>query len=428
MVNGLHLSTLSEEVPSNQRGQYKVKTVAAAVGLSPTLLRVWERRYDFLRPGRHAGNHRLYSEQDLILLKRVKQMLDSGLAIGEVAALGRENLLKIPTQSPPHLSLTELPGWDNTGIPPSCLQIVLELAPETLTVARSARFAGENLGVSLRALAPADLATVHRIYVIVKSLYELWTYMEQRLVPEVLLGRVTQLRDPDFQLEIMVLGGATDSSDVLVRCALDDTRQGGLTRLLELCREVAPETLVGGELQTMVTLARDHAKMMRNAFYDLDGPLRQADQILKAHELQPVLRKVGSLLWGERAMQVGSNYAGPITCRCLEASTLDRILYDFVERAPAANAGTSALWVAQINEHMTRWAFQWSGPGFRPHQPDDLSAIAVGMAVGLSPEEALAQGYLGTSERDGETWAWFHWPLYLPPADVPLCLCDPMGS
>ena len=39
------------------------------VGLSAATLRAWERRYGLLKPQRSAGGHRLYSRQDIEMLK-----------------------------------------------------------------------------------------------------------------------------------------------------------------------------------------------------------------------------------------------------------------------------------------------------------------------------------------------------------------------
>ena len=69
-------------------------TITRLTGLSSVLLRAWERRYDLLRPERGSGGHRLYTEEDLAVLRRVQAMIEDGRSIGEIAALGREALLK----------------------------------------------------------------------------------------------------------------------------------------------------------------------------------------------------------------------------------------------------------------------------------------------------------------------------------------------
>ena len=73
-------------------------TLARMTGLPPVLLRAWERRYGLLAPERTDGGHRMYTEDDVRVLRRVRELLDQDRSIGEVAALGRRALL---SASPP---------------------------------------------------------------------------------------------------------------------------------------------------------------------------------------------------------------------------------------------------------------------------------------------------------------------------------------
>jgi DNA-binding transcriptional MerR regulator len=56
-------------------------------GVSPELLRAWERRYGVLRPTRSPGGLRLYSLEDLERVRRMREHLAEGLAAAEAAAL-----------------------------------------------------------------------------------------------------------------------------------------------------------------------------------------------------------------------------------------------------------------------------------------------------------------------------------------------------
>ncbi|MFH2123721.1 MAG: MerR family transcriptional regulator [Pseudomonadota bacterium] len=73
---------------------YKIGTLARKSGVSPTLLRVWEKRYGLWAPQRGAGGHRLYSHEDVLLVCSVAQLVAGGHRIGELALLGREQLLR----------------------------------------------------------------------------------------------------------------------------------------------------------------------------------------------------------------------------------------------------------------------------------------------------------------------------------------------
>jgi DNA-binding transcriptional MerR regulator len=56
-------------------------------GVSPELLRAWERRYGLLRPTRSPGGLRLYSLDDLERVRLMREHLDAGVAAAEAAAL-----------------------------------------------------------------------------------------------------------------------------------------------------------------------------------------------------------------------------------------------------------------------------------------------------------------------------------------------------
>ncbi|HKP20134.1 MAG TPA: MerR family transcriptional regulator, partial [Thermoleophilaceae bacterium] len=56
-------------------------------GVSPELLRQWERRYDLLHPTRSPGGLRLYSLEDLERVRLMARHIGDGVAAREAAAL-----------------------------------------------------------------------------------------------------------------------------------------------------------------------------------------------------------------------------------------------------------------------------------------------------------------------------------------------------
>lgn len=86
---------------------YKIGTLAKRSGYSPNLLRVWEKRYGFLKPLRGAGGQRLYPEEDLRLLLVIRSELEKGRSIGELALLGRTGLLQTAGKADPGRSMRE---------------------------------------------------------------------------------------------------------------------------------------------------------------------------------------------------------------------------------------------------------------------------------------------------------------------------------
>lgn len=71
---------------------YPLRTAARLTGLSPELLRAWERRHRVVEPRRTPGGTRRYSAADLERLRLVKAAVDGGQRIGQVARLDATEL------------------------------------------------------------------------------------------------------------------------------------------------------------------------------------------------------------------------------------------------------------------------------------------------------------------------------------------------
>ena len=65
----------------------RIGELSKRVGVSPELLRAWERRYGLLRPARSAGGLRLYSPADVERVALMQRHLAEGVAAAEAAAL-----------------------------------------------------------------------------------------------------------------------------------------------------------------------------------------------------------------------------------------------------------------------------------------------------------------------------------------------------
>ncbi len=73
---------------------HRIHRVAKLTGLSKDVIRVWERRYGIVQPSRGANRYRTYTDEDVALLRYLKQEMDQGQTIGNLAAMGREHLIK----------------------------------------------------------------------------------------------------------------------------------------------------------------------------------------------------------------------------------------------------------------------------------------------------------------------------------------------
>ncbi|MBK9316682.1 MAG: MerR family transcriptional regulator [Acidobacteria bacterium] len=72
--------------------KYRIGAVSRLAGLSADVVRVWERRYGAIKPQRSEGGSRLYSDADIARLRRLRQAVEQGHAIGQVAKLPESEL------------------------------------------------------------------------------------------------------------------------------------------------------------------------------------------------------------------------------------------------------------------------------------------------------------------------------------------------
>jgi MerR family transcriptional regulator, light-induced transcriptional regulator len=76
--------------PMTKEGHLRIGEVSRRSGVSPELLRAWERRYGLLRPSRSPGGLRLYSEADVERVRAMQQHLAAGVSAAEAAALATQ--------------------------------------------------------------------------------------------------------------------------------------------------------------------------------------------------------------------------------------------------------------------------------------------------------------------------------------------------
>src|SRR5215467_8678552 len=69
----------------------RIGELSRRTGVSPELLRAWERRYGLLDPGRTSGRFRLYSDADVARVRSMQSHIDAGLSASEAARIALES-------------------------------------------------------------------------------------------------------------------------------------------------------------------------------------------------------------------------------------------------------------------------------------------------------------------------------------------------
>jgi len=316
---------------------------------------------------------------------------------------------------------------------------LVELAPSELPRARDRRYVGEGFAVTLLAFPTEVAACLERIYAKCRGYYRAWLdECDGPGWPEV-HERFRALRDGDLISDARALGETLDrAADPRLGRVIHDVRGGALSALVTEASIMDPDP-PAAELGWLAELARDHAKMMRQGIVDLDREGRAADEREKQHDVGPIVEK-----WTGRqyrlngsvaSIETQSRYTGGLASCCLEAATVDRVLYNLINNATRfASDGRVTLDIFPVgrdirfvvgngltDEHLGWLRTETDGEPTRLFEGGITRrghgiglancAILVAAAYGQpGPENALETGHLGAQIRDRRFLAWFHWP------------------
>jgi DNA-binding transcriptional MerR regulator/methylmalonyl-CoA mutase cobalamin-binding subunit len=98
---------------------FRIRHAAKMAGISPGLLRAWERRYRLVQPKRTESGYRVYSPDDVELLSAAARLVSAGHSISEVARLApaairleADRVMDVPAAPPAPASEPRRPTID----------------------------------------------------------------------------------------------------------------------------------------------------------------------------------------------------------------------------------------------------------------------------------------------------------------------------
>jgi len=102
-------------VKKAEQPRHPIRVVAQRTGLSPHVIRVWERRYGAVTPERLPNGYRQYTEADIDRLRGLRELTEAGHGIGDIADLNAEEIAGLLDQKravagPPRDPRLEEPG------------------------------------------------------------------------------------------------------------------------------------------------------------------------------------------------------------------------------------------------------------------------------------------------------------------------------
>lgn len=121
-------------LPDHNLPRHPIRVVAERTGVSPTLLRAWERRYSVVDPARSEGGQRLYSDADVERILLLRRVVDAGRSIGKVAELpdGELRALRDEDEAARRRRTAGSPGGGPAAGVDAALVAVESLDPEAL--------------------------------------------------------------------------------------------------------------------------------------------------------------------------------------------------------------------------------------------------------------------------------------------------------
>ena len=78
-------------IQSNKNGLFTIQQVADMTGLSKQVIRKWEERYDIIQPKRLENGYRVYSQEDVKMLLKIKLLSEQGHSLKQAALLVKES-------------------------------------------------------------------------------------------------------------------------------------------------------------------------------------------------------------------------------------------------------------------------------------------------------------------------------------------------
>ena len=336
--------------------------------------------------------------------------------------------------------------------------IIADLAPSNLRNNRPDRYNGAGFSCRMTDFAPEDASLLLGTYRRIKQIYDLWLYNRGSTdYAQIKVYLMDSIGDNVFFSNVQSIGDSTRSltdKHSIVRRVIHDVRGGALVPLMGYAQMLKEGLIDTVDIKMLVFLARDHAKMMRNAIEDIDTYTRNIDEAASLHTIDDLREKWLNLdiKMGERHIDIDLDcrFDGSISNCCLEVSATDRIIYNYVNNAARFAADERVgLHIVPCGEELVRIATSnvispdhaaW----LQEHTGGDLNQLfKAGVTRGSSglglsncadfvttcfglkdSQQALEQGYLGARLDDHTVYFWFHWPRYVPTEEDTPCNCE----
>ncbi len=109
------IAVLKRHLPFVSPMPIPIQRASQASGVSPHVIRIWERRYNALKPSRTCTNRRMYCDEAVLRLKLLRTLTENGHRIGRVAGLCTSELEALASKLPAETVAALQEGWRTPG-------------------------------------------------------------------------------------------------------------------------------------------------------------------------------------------------------------------------------------------------------------------------------------------------------------------------
>ncbi len=188
--------------------RHPIQVVSRRTGISPDVLRAWERRYRAVTPNRSETRRRLYSDADIERLTLLREATEAGRSIGLLAEESNETLRKLITDDQDAIARHTTTRADTAIL--EAAQVALSDALDAVRNLDAAGLRAVLSQVSLL-LGPGEL--IERIFVpLMRTVGDLWHRGELGIAHEHLASAIVRGMLSEFAL----FRGSADSGPRLV--------------------------------------------------------------------------------------------------------------------------------------------------------------------------------------------------------------------
>lgn len=380
---------------------FNLKAVVQETGIKPHTLRVWQQRYGLPRPHRTSGNHRIYTQQDIEIVKWLMARQDEGMTISRAVELWHHLADKAREPSQPGNQADNIPT--SSGVDAALADMRQKWIEQCLKFDKAA---AESVLIQAYAIYPIQIVCLEILQKGLRQVGALWfqntaTVQQEHFISVLVVERLNALlaaAPPPTRIgRILVFCPPYEEHSIpllllslLLRYRGWDVIYLGanvpVSQLESTLEAVKPELVIlaAQRLQTASTLAKTaqflHGKGISTAYggsiFNLTPALRQR---VYGHFLGESLEEAITTVAQIMAFNPPITKIQPIPDTYEQASLRYRIKRNLIELDTLQMLGSEAAFLEHVDKTNSRLA------------QDILAALQLGNLNFINPEMKLSQ-------------------------------------